>query len=48
MKENETIQKRIKNKEKGNFNIVVTYAKNGQSFQKIAEGIIMRKINEIK
>lgn len=35
------------NKKKDDFNIIVTYAENGQSFQSIAENIIIRKINEI-
>ena len=35
-----------KKSKKGNFNIIVTYAKDGQSFQSIAENIIIRKINE--
>ena len=36
-----------KNKVKEDFNIIVTYADNGQSFQSIAENIIIRKMNEI-
>lgn len=35
-----------KNKRKEDFNIIVTYAENGQSFQSIAENIIIRKMNE--
>lgn len=33
-------------KKKEDFNIIVTYAENGQSFQSIAENIIIRKMNE--
>lgn len=32
---------------KDEFNITVSYAQNGQSFQTIAENIIIRKMNEI-
>ena len=35
-----------RNKVKEDFNIIVTYADNGQSFQSIAENIIIRKMNE--
>lgn len=35
------------NRKEDKFNIIVTYAKNGQNFQSIAEGIIIRKMNEI-
>ena len=35
------------NKRKKDFNIIVTYAEHGQSFQSIAENILIRKINEI-
>lgn len=31
---------------KKDFNIIVTYAKKGQSFQTIAENIIIRKMSE--
>lgn len=34
-------------KEDKNFNVIVTYAENGQSFQTIAENIIVRKMNEL-
>ena len=47
MKESKTIQEK-KNKQNENFNIVVTYDDNGQSFQSIAENIIIRKMNENK
>ena len=47
MQENMTIQEK-KNKAKEDFNIIVTYADNGQSFQSIAENIIIRKMNENK
>lgn len=43
-----TITQEKKDKGKEDFNIVVTYAKNGQSFQSIAENIIIRKMNENK
>ena len=36
-----------KKSQKENYNIIVTYAKDGQSFQSIAENIIIRKMNEI-
>ncbi len=42
----ESIKKEEKKKE--DFNIIVTYAENGQSFQSIAENIIIRKMNENK
>ncbi len=42
---NDTEDKKIK-KEK-DFNIIVTYAEDGPSFQSIAENIIIRKLNEI-
>lgn len=47
MQESTTTQEKI-NKGKEDFNIVVTYAENGQSFQSIAENIIIRKMNENK
>ncbi len=34
-------------KKKEDFNIIVTYAENGKSFQSIAENILIRKMNEI-
>lgn len=34
------------NKKKEDFNIIVTYAEDGQSFQSIAESIIIRKMSE--
>lgn len=37
-----------KNKKEKDFNVIVTYAENGQSFQSIAENIIIRKMNENK
>lgn len=45
MQETTTTTEKI-NKGKEDFNIVVTYAENGQSFQAIAENIIIRKMNE--
>lgn len=39
--------KEEKEKKTENFNIVVTYDKNGKSFQSIAEDILIRKMNEI-
>ena len=30
-----------------NFNIIVSYAKNGKSFQTIAENIVLRKLDEV-
>lgn len=47
MQESTTTQEKI-DKGKEEFNIIVTYAKNGQSFQSIAENIIIRKMNENK
>lgn len=47
MQESTTTQEKI-NKGKEDFNIVVTYAEKGQSFQSIAENIIRRKMNENK
>ena len=46
MQEREDNNTNEKKSKKGNFNIIVTYAKDGQSFQSIAENIIIRKINE--
>lgn len=43
---NENKGTKVKENKKEEFNIIVTYAKNGQSFQSIAENIIMRKISE--
>ena len=36
-----------KERKKKDFNIIVTYAKNGKSFQQIAENIILRKMDEL-
>ena len=36
-----------KEEKKKDFNIIVTYAKNGKSFQQIAENIILRKMDEL-
>lgn len=47
MQESTITKEDVKN-EKEDFNIVVTYAENGQSFQSIAENIIIRKMNENK
>ena len=47
MQETTTTSEKI-NKGKEDFNIVVTYAENGQSFQAIAENIIIRKMKEKK
>ncbi|MBQ2937886.1 MAG: hypothetical protein IJE05_03280 [Clostridia bacterium] len=47
MEESENIIKtKEKNKKKEDYNIIVTYAEHGQSFQSIAENIIIRKMNE--
>ena len=43
----ETTTKEKADKVKEDFKIIVTYAEKGQSFQSIAENIIIRKINEI-
>lgn len=34
-------------KKKSEFNIIVSYAKNGVSFQSIVENILLRKMDEI-
>ena len=47
MQESVTTQEK-KKKVKEDFNIIVTYANKGQSFQSIAENIIIRKMNENK
>ena len=39
---------KIKDKKKEEFNIMVSYNKNGKSFQTIAEEILIRKMNEIE
>lgn len=46
MKEKEYTKEKDKKKDK-DFNIIVTYAENGKSFQTIAENILIRKMNEI-
>ena len=43
----DTTMKNANDEVKEDFKIIVTYAENGQSFQSIAEKIIIRKINEI-
>lgn len=48
MEENKNNNKTKDNKEmKKDFNIIVTYAEKGPSFQSIAENILIRKMNEI-
>lgn len=47
MMENVERNEESNEKEDKNFNVIVTYAENGQSFQTIAENIIVRKMNEL-
>lgn len=47
MQKNENTEEKENKKKEDKFNIIVTYAKNGQSFQSIAENIIIRRLNEI-
>ena len=47
MMENVERNEESNEKEDKNFNVIVTYAENGQSFQTIAENIILRKMNEL-
>lgn len=47
MMENVERNEESNKKEDKNFNVIVTYAENGQSFQTIAENIIVRKMNEL-
>lgn len=47
MEKNDINKSLTEDKNKQEFNIIVTYAKNGLSFQEIAEKILIRKLNEI-
>ena len=47
MMENVERNEESNEKEDKYFNVIVTYAENGQSFQTIAENIILRKMNEL-
>lgn len=44
--ENHSSTEEDKNNRKEDFNIIVTYAENGKSFQSIVENIIIRKMEE--
>ena len=47
MDKQNTLEKEKKDNKKQDFNIIVTYAEDGKSFQSIVENIILRKIGEV-
>lgn len=47
MEEKEKKQKIKEVNKNKDFNIIVSYATNGKSFQSIAENIVLRKLDEV-